>query len=90
MVKCLLGMAVTSAWSRAEVTNSLALAAWTAQQDAFLALWRSQGQLVEGQDLTAGLEDASARLLSDVQSNQLHKKDKFKNINIFFFRQKYL
>ena len=68
----LLGCAVSRAWRRAEVSNSLALASRAREQHAVLSLGRSQRQLVEGEDLTAGFKDTGARLLSHVKSNNLY------------------
>ena len=42
------------------------------QQQCLLASWGTEGQLIEGQDLTASLQDAFTCLFGDVQSADRH------------------
>jgi hypothetical protein len=61
---------VSCARRRSEVSVGLARVTRARQKNAALALGRAERQLVEGQDLTAGLEDAGARSLGDAQCDQ--------------------
>lgn len=59
----------------AEVTERGASGALALDEQRTLAGRRAHGQLIEGEDLTAGGQDATARLLGDAQGAQLQLGD---------------
>lgn len=47
-------------WSHAEVLDGLSGVLWSSQKQGVAASWGSQGQLIQGQDLTSSSDDAGA------------------------------
>jgi hypothetical protein len=54
----------------AEVTDSLTGVLWSTEEHTVGTSWATQSELIEGDDLTASLQDASASGLSDTKSTQ--------------------
>lgn len=69
------GVRVRHAGRLAEVTERCASGTLALDQERALAGRRAHGQLIEGEDLAAGGQDAAARLLGDAQGAQLQLGD---------------
>merc|ERR1719147_24544 len=66
-----LGVAVWYTRCQSKVLVCLASFAGTLHQNSALSLWSPQSQLVKGDDLPTGLDDAGTSPLSDAQSTHL-------------------
>lgn len=60
---CLVGV-----WAEAEVLDGLTRVLWSTEEDDVGASWCLEGELVEGEALTAGLEDAGTGSGSELES----------------------
>jgi hypothetical protein len=47
-------------WAKAEMLDSLAGVLWSTEEEGVASSWRSQGQLIQGEDLTTGSQDTGA------------------------------
>lgn len=63
-----LGAAVWDTRGKAKVLDSLTGVTWSLEENSALASWSSLSQLVQSDDLTAGLQDASTSTLGDSKS----------------------
>ena len=65
------GVAMRGSWGLAEMPVHLSALARTGEEDSATALGGVQGQLVEGEDLAPGLEDATPGAAAHSQSTHL-------------------
>src|SRR5699024_7241130 len=63
-----LSVAVGNTRSKTKVLDSFTRVAWSLEENGVLASWSTLGELIEGDDLTAGLQNSGTSTLGDRKS----------------------